>query len=75
VGKVDNGIVAVSSLWADEREKDLLLGPGAAVVVPAAEARGVKTRSRLIAIHMAAPPPDEADDALVTSGLERGPWH
>ena len=49
-------------------------GPGAIVVVPAGESRGVKASTRLVAVHVVSPPPAEDDHAAVQAGLERKDW-
>ena len=50
------------------------VGPGAIVVVPAGESRGVKASTRLVAVHVVSPPPVEADHSVVQAGLQRGTW-
>ncbi|MCC6179621.1 MAG: cupin domain-containing protein [Chloroflexi bacterium] len=55
-------------------DKEAEVGPGAIVVVPAGEARGVKANTRLIAVHLVSPPPTEADHAQVHSKLQQGTW-
>jgi quercetin dioxygenase-like cupin family protein len=47
------------------------VGPEAIVMVPAGQARGVKARRRLVAVHVVSPPPAEA---AVLAGLQRGTW-
>jgi quercetin dioxygenase-like cupin family protein len=48
--------------------------PGAIAFAPAGEMRGLKAETRLIALHVVAPPPTEADHAEVMTGLQRGDW-
>lgn len=55
-------------------ENEATVGPGAVIVVPAGEARGVRARTRLVAIHVVSPPPTEADHAAVQAGLQHGTW-
>ena len=62
-----NGVVV-----AGQQEQSV--GPGAIVVVPAREARGVKATSRMVAVHVVSPPPGDADHSAVQSGLQRGSW-
>ncbi|MFQ5340379.1 MAG: hemerythrin domain-containing protein [Anaerolineae bacterium] len=50
------------------------IGPGAIAFAPAGEMRGLKAETRLIALHVVAPPPTEADHAKVMAGLQRGDW-
>jgi len=50
------------------------VGPGAIVLVPAGEARGVKATTRLVAVHLVLPPPTEADHSKVQAGLQQGTW-
>ncbi len=50
------------------------VGPGAIVVVPAHQARGVKATTRMVAVHVVSPPPGEMDHSAVQSGLQRGSW-
>jgi len=56
------------------RTEEARIGPGAIVVVPAGEARGVRAEIRLGALHVVTPPPTEADHAEVRAGLQRGQW-
>jgi quercetin dioxygenase-like cupin family protein len=51
-----------------------VVGPGAIVVIPAGEARGVNASSRLVAVHVVSPPPAESNRAPVQAGLRRGTW-
>ena len=57
---------------AGNREESI--GPGAIAFAPAGETRGLKAETRLIALHVVAPPPTEADHAEVMTGLQRGDW-
>lgn len=50
------------------------VGPGALAFAAAGEARGLRARTRLIAVHIVAPPPTEADHTAVMAGLRRGSW-
>jgi quercetin dioxygenase-like cupin family protein len=55
-------------------DQEAEVGPGAIVIVPAGAARGVKARTRLIAVHLVSPPPTEADHTEVHSRLRLGTW-
>jgi quercetin dioxygenase-like cupin family protein len=55
-------------------EEEHRVGPGAIVVVPAGQMRGVRAATRLVALHMVSPPPGEADHAEVQAGLHQGTW-
>jgi quercetin dioxygenase-like cupin family protein len=55
-------------------ESEATVGPGAIVVAPAGQARGVKATTRLVAVHLVSPPPTEADHAEVQRGFQRGTW-
>lgn len=50
------------------------IGPGAIAFAPAGETRGLKAETRLVALHVVAPPPTEADHVEVQAGFERGAW-
>lgn len=50
------------------------VGPGALAFAAAGEARGLRARTRLIAVHIVAPPPTEEDHTAVMVGLRRGSW-
>ncbi|MGI9148156.1 MAG: cupin domain-containing protein [Chloroflexota bacterium] len=50
------------------------VGPGAIVVVPAGQTRGVRAITRLVAVHVVSPPPTEFDHAKVQAGLHQGAW-
>jgi quercetin dioxygenase-like cupin family protein len=50
------------------------IGPGAIVVVPAGQSRGVRAATRLVAVHVVSPPPSETDHADVQAGLHQGTW-
>jgi quercetin dioxygenase-like cupin family protein len=50
------------------------VGPGAIVLVPAGDARGVKATTRLVAVHLVSPPPTESDHAEVQARLNKGAW-
>src|SRR4051812_6738461 len=50
------------------------VGPGAIVIVPAGSARGVRAKTRLVAVHLVSPPPTEADHTEVQAKLQRGSW-
>jgi quercetin dioxygenase-like cupin family protein len=50
------------------------IGPGAMIIVPAGAARGIKATTRLVVLHLVAPPPTEADHSAVQAGLARGAW-
>jgi quercetin dioxygenase-like cupin family protein len=58
---------------AGDQEADV--GPGAIVIVPAGSARGVRAKTRLVAIHLVSPPPTEADHAEVHAKLQQGDRH
>lgn len=55
-------------------EEEARVGPGALIVVPAGQSRGVHAATRLVAVHVVSPPPREQDHAQVQSGLQRGTW-
>ncbi len=55
-------------------DQEAEVGPGAIVIVPAGSARGVRARTRLVAVHLVSPPPTEADHTEVQAGLRRGDW-
>jgi quercetin dioxygenase-like cupin family protein len=55
-------------------DQETLVGPGAIVLVPAGQARGIKASTRLVAAHLVAPPPGEQDHARVRAGLQQGRW-
>jgi quercetin dioxygenase-like cupin family protein len=55
---------------ADGREEPLERGTVA--FVPAGEARGIKARTRLVAVTVVTPPPTEADHVEVVERLTRG---
>lgn len=50
------------------------VGPGALAFAAAGEARGLRARTRLVAVHVVAPPPTEEDHTAVMAGLRRGSW-
>lgn len=60
------------TLVAGDQETEI--GPGAIAIVPAGSARGVRARTRLIAVHLVAPPPTEADHTEVQAKLRQGSW-
>ena len=62
-----DGVVAAGQMESS-------VGPGAIVVVPAGESRGVKASTRLVAVHVVSPPPVEVDHSVVQAGLQRGTW-
>jgi mannose-6-phosphate isomerase-like protein (cupin superfamily) len=71
---VDMALVIVDGVVvAGQMESSV--GPGAIVVVPAREARGVEATKRPVAVHVVSPPPVEADHSLVQPGLKRDAWH
>jgi quercetin dioxygenase-like cupin family protein len=55
-------------------DQEAEVGPGAVVIVPAGSARGVRARTRLVAVHLVSPPPTEADHAEVQAKLRQGDW-
>jgi len=55
-------------------DREVEVGPGTIVVVPAGAARGVTAASRLVAVHLVSPPPTEADHAEVQAKLRQGRW-
>ncbi len=72
---VDMALVVLegeASVVAGETESSVK--PGAIVVVPAGEQRGVKASTRMVAVHVVAPPPGESDHTAVQAGLQRGAW-
>src|SRR6266540_6538747 len=63
---VDMALVVLegeASVVAGETESSVK--PGAIVVVPAGEQRGVKASTRMVAVHVVAPPPGESDHTAV----------
>lgn len=60
------------TLVAGEGEAEV--GPGAIAFAAAGEARGLRARTRLVAVHVVAPPPTDADHGAVMAGLARGTW-
>lgn len=52
----------------------VLEGEGTIVMVSAGSARGVRARSRLVAVHLVSPPPTEVDHAEVQAKLRHGSW-
>ena len=50
------------------------VGPGALAFAAAGEARGLRARTRMIAVHVVAPPPTDADHTAVMAGLRKGSW-
>lgn len=57
-------------LVADEREERV--AAGSLAFIPAAESRGLKATTRLVAVTVVTPPPTEADHAQVAARLRRG---
>ncbi len=55
-------------------DQEVAIGPGAIVLVPAGQARGIKATSRLVAAHIVAPPPTEQDHKEVQARLAAGVW-
>lgn len=55
-------------------EDEQHVGPGAMAFVPAGETRGIKAETRLVLLHVVAPPPTEKDHVQVMAGLQRGTW-
>jgi mannose-6-phosphate isomerase-like protein (cupin superfamily) len=55
-------------------EQEARLEPGAIVCVRAGESRGLKATTRLVALHVVAPPPTDADHAEVRRRIEQGVW-
>ena len=55
-------------------DHEQVVGPGALAFAAAGEARGLRARTRLIAVHVVAPPPTEEDHTAVMAGLRRGSW-
>ena len=55
-------------------DQEAEVGPGAIVLVPAGSARGVKAKTRLVAVHLVSPPPTEADHVQVQAKLRQGSW-
>jgi quercetin dioxygenase-like cupin family protein len=52
-------------------DEETEVGPGAIVLVPAGVSRGVRARTRLVAIHLVSPPPTDADHAEVQAKLQQ----
>lgn len=72
---VDMALVVLEGqgqMVADQDEVEI--GPGSIVIVPAGAARGIKAATRLVAVHLVAPPPTEADHAEVQARLQQGVW-
>jgi mannose-6-phosphate isomerase-like protein (cupin superfamily) len=55
-------------------DQEATIGPGAIVLVPAGQTRGVTATTRLVAVHLVSPPPTEEDHAQVQAGLQRETW-
>jgi len=55
-------------------DQEVEVSPGAIVIVPAGQARGIRATTRLVAVHLVSPPPTEADHAQVQAGLRQGSW-
>jgi quercetin dioxygenase-like cupin family protein len=55
-------------------DQEAEVGPGAIVLVPAGSARGVKAKTRLVAVPRVSPPPTEADHVQVQAKLRQGSW-
>ena len=55
-------------------EAEASVGPGAIVLVPGGEARGIKATTRLVAVHLVSPPPTQSDHAEVQAQLNTGAW-
>lgn len=60
------------AIIAGDKEEEV--GPGSLAFVPAGEARGVRAESRLVILHVVAPPPTESDHQEVAAGFQRGNW-
>jgi quercetin dioxygenase-like cupin family protein len=72
---VDMALVVLEgegTIVAGDQETEI--GPGTIAIVPAGSARGVKARTRLIAVHLVAPPPTETDHTDVQAKLRQGSW-
>jgi quercetin dioxygenase-like cupin family protein len=73
--QVDMALVILEgegSLVAGDREESAR--PGLVAFVPAGESRGLKAQTRMVAIHIVAPPPTQADHIGVMAGLAKGEW-
>lgn len=73
--KVDMALVVLEGegmIVAGDQEEPVR--PGAVAFVPAGEDRGLKAQTRLLALHVVAPPPTQADHAGVMVGLAKGEW-
>jgi quercetin dioxygenase-like cupin family protein len=55
-------------------QEEVDVGPGAIIVVPAGQSRGVRATTRLVAVHVVSPPPTESDHTAVQAGLHQGTW-
>lgn len=55
------------TLVADDGEHPI--APGAVAFIPAGESRGVRARTRLVALHVVTPPPTAEDHRAVMKGL------
>ena len=72
---VDIAIIVLEGdgrVLAGDREEEVR--PGAVVMVPAGEARGLLATARLVALTVVTPPPTDQDHAEVAVGLRRGRW-
>ncbi len=50
------------------------VAPGCVVHVPAGEPRGIRAETRLVALHVVAPPPTAGDHQGVMEGIRRGKY-
>jgi quercetin dioxygenase-like cupin family protein len=55
-------------------DREVEVSAGAIIVVPADSARGVRARTRLVAVHLVAPPPTASDHTEVQAKLQQGSW-
>lgn len=72
---VDMALVVLEgdgTVVAGDQESDV--SAGSIAIVPAGQARGIKARTRLVAVHLVSPPPTEGDHAQVQTGLRQGSW-
>jgi quercetin dioxygenase-like cupin family protein len=60
------------TVMAGDHEAEV--GPGAIIIVPAQSARGIRAKTRLVAVHVVSPPPTEADHTEVQAKLQQGNW-
>lgn len=55
-------------------EREEQVSSGSVCFAAAGEARGLRAKTRLVALHVVTPPPTEADHAEVINKLKSGSW-